>query len=391
VFTEPPKEAPRQPSGGPLFVVGVPRSGTSLLHILLNQHPDIGLAYEADLPMLLPLFLRRRSKTRWLERWNLYNEGPQRHQINISKIPSELLDIKAATRAVYQEYSSHKSAAIWGDKSPNQYDALIRLADYFPDASFIIIWRDPADVCRSIIRARTQSIRFKQQHAENALLASPHFAHGGMVHRGLLAYPELGRQRDELLQRGIPVHELHYEVLVKQPAEEMQKISHFLRIPFYPRMASLQGADSSAVPWAEHNTMAKGETIVAPQKRVEVLSPKLQRKIARYKNLWREKKLDWATFAASREDTNTPSLPERVFDRLRFRLLRAWDSFVIFGYCLAPLRVLLAYRSWRGHPYLNLTWQEYVRSCLETHGSKEEAVTPPLEHDEAVMSVDSRK
>jgi len=30
----------------PVFVVGVFRSGTSLLYSLLNQHPEIGLMYE---------------------------------------------------------------------------------------------------------------------------------------------------------------------------------------------------------------------------------------------------------------------------------------------------------------------------------------------------------
>ncbi|PYX45967.1 MAG: hypothetical protein DMG79_17915 [Acidobacteria bacterium] len=30
-------------SAGPLFVVGMWRSGTSLLYALLNQHPEIGL------------------------------------------------------------------------------------------------------------------------------------------------------------------------------------------------------------------------------------------------------------------------------------------------------------------------------------------------------------
>ncbi len=30
------------PFAGPLFLVGMPRSGTKLLRDLLNQHPDIG-------------------------------------------------------------------------------------------------------------------------------------------------------------------------------------------------------------------------------------------------------------------------------------------------------------------------------------------------------------
>ena len=34
---------------GPLFVVGMWRSGTSLFYALFNQHPQIGLMYESDM------------------------------------------------------------------------------------------------------------------------------------------------------------------------------------------------------------------------------------------------------------------------------------------------------------------------------------------------------
>ena len=44
-------------SDGPVFVVGMWRSGTSLLYALLNQHPQIGLMYESDMLTLSPLFL----------------------------------------------------------------------------------------------------------------------------------------------------------------------------------------------------------------------------------------------------------------------------------------------------------------------------------------------
>jgi hypothetical protein len=42
---------------GPVFVVGLWRSGTSLLYRLINQHPEISLMYEGDLAVLRPLFM----------------------------------------------------------------------------------------------------------------------------------------------------------------------------------------------------------------------------------------------------------------------------------------------------------------------------------------------
>lgn len=337
-----------RPSGGPLFVMGVPRSGTSLLHVLLNQHPQIGLMFEADLPLLWPLFLTRRSKSQWLERWNFWNRGAERHHIDLNKIPEDATDVRTATEAVYREYVQHKSALIWGDKTPDQYDSLVRLAKYFPNARFIIIWRDPADVCRSMIRARKGSMRFKQR---------------GLTHRALLGCQELGLQRDQLRKSGVSIHELQYENMIHNPAEEMQKVCSFLGIPFHPSMATLQNADRSAVHPAEHNALVNGEKIVVAKKYAEVVPSKLSRKIDRYKNLWRARHFDWATFPSSLENNQAvPSLLERFIDRLRYSLLRTWDLGVVVAYCFIPIRLLTTYRAWKGHPYVNSTWQEYVRA-----------------------------
>ena len=325
-------------SDGPLFVVGVPRSGTSLLYALLNQHPQIALLYEGDLEALWPLFLTRRSKSQWLERWNFWNGSVERHRIDTSKMPPDVSDIRTATEVAYKQYAHQKPATIWGCKSPNQYDSLVRLADLFPNARFVMIRRDPADVCRSVIQASKDNARFKEK---------------GLTLRVLLGSYQLQIERDRLLQRGTQVHELQYQDLTRAPAEELMKICTFLGIPFHPSMTSLQNADRSAVMEGSHNTLVRGETIVASRKRSEVLPEKLRNKIERYKNLWGQKDVDGTTSHTSEESNLAkPSLLERAYDLLLYRILRTWDSFVVFVYCLAPMELLAAYRTWRGDPYL---------------------------------------
>jgi len=327
-----------QMSDGPLFVVGVPRSGTSLLYALLNQHPQIALLYEGDLPSLWPLFLTRRSKSQWLERWNFWNGSVERHQIDTSRIPPDVSDVRTATEIAYKQYAQQKNASIWGCKSPNQYDSLVPLADLFPNARFVMIRRDPADVCRSIIQASKDNPRFKQR---------------GLALRVLLGSYRLQIERDRLLQRGAQVHELQYQDLTRTPAEELTKICTFLGIPFHPSMTSLQNADRSAVMEGSHNTMVRGETIVASRKRSEVLPAKLRNKIERYKNLWRQQDVDGATSHASEgSHLPKPTLLERVYDQLLYRVLRSWDSFVVFVYCFAPIKLLAAYRTWKGDPHV---------------------------------------
>ena len=332
------EESIPQMSDGPLFVVGVPRSGTSLLYALLNQHPQIALLYEGDLPALRPLFLTRRSKSQWLERWNFWNGSVQRHQIDTSKIPPDVSDIRTATEIAYKQYAQQKNAPIWGCKSPNQYDSLVPLAELFTNAKFVMIHRDPADVCRSIIQAGKDNARFKQK---------------GLTLRVLLGSHRLQIERDRLLQRGAQVHELQYQDLTRTPAEELMKICTFLGIPFHAGMTSLQNADRSAVMEGSHNTLVRGETIVASRKRSEVLPAKLRNKIERYKNLWRRKEGDGATSHTSEESNPTkPTLLEQAYDRLLYRLLRGWDGFVVFVYCFAPIKLLTAYRTWKGDPHV---------------------------------------
>lgn len=328
---------------GPLFVVGIWRSGTSLLYALLNQHPQIALMYEDDLVFLRPLFWVPRSTSNWLTKWDSFNGAITRHKVDSSHLPENIHDLKTALETVQRQYCQQKKgAAIWGGKSPTYFDLLSKLAGTFPNARFIIIWRDLTGICQSIAKAGEERTFFSRK---------------GITLRALLGYRKLKRDCDWLLQKGFPVHQVHYEDLVSEPASVMKGVCGFLHIPFDPRMTMLEGADRSAIEEADHHSMVKSKEIREFRRNSESLSPALKAKIARYISLWRKQENgSWPLYPVSLEAAgDTPSITERVWDSVRYRILTLWYFIIPVVYSFVPLQAWETYRKLTNRSF---SWQK---------------------------------
>ncbi len=330
---------PYEAADGPLFVVGMFRSGTSLLYALLNQHPQIALMYEGDLPHVHSLFWFGRNTQRWMEKWSFWNGALLRHNFDTSQIPPDIRDLKTAFRAVHTEYARQKKGAgIWGCKSPTYYDEITRLSRTFPNPRFIVIWRDVRSICRSLVAAQGDNIFFSRK---------------GMLIRVLLGYQEMKRQCDQLLRRGGKVHQLYYEDLVRNPTVALEDICNFLEIPFDPRMTRLEDADRSAIQEGSHHKMVKSKKIVASAKRPDVLSEPLKRKIEGYIQMWRRQYQGTWPLQPERlpEGTTEPTAAERIRDRAVFRMVSQWSHVTPIVFSFVPLAVWKKYRkfieAWR--------------------------------------------
>lgn len=324
---------------GPLFVLSVWRSGSSLLYTLLNQHPQIGLLYEGDLPRLHRYLWRRFQNGSWRERWEFWNQAPSRHAIAIESMPANVGDAWEATRIVYQEVARRKQATIWGEKTPHWYDCPLPMAERFPDARFIFLWRDMNSVLRSVARAaRTE--RF--------------FRKPGFTQKVLIGNENLRRACDALMIQGRPVHEVNYEDLTEDPSECMQQICRFLQIPFDERMTTLDGADRSAIASGSHHTMVRSNSILGQRTRREVLAPALAAKVNRYLCRWKKRYGGkWPKYPLVLPvGTRPPSRLELWRDHIFYRALRGRDMLVALIYAVVPMDVARGLRlwiRWRGH------------------------------------------
>lgn len=317
---------------GPLFVVSMWRSGSSLLYALLNKHPQVALTFEADLWPLRSVFRKPASYCDWAARWEFWNSALSRHGITANDLPRGVADYPAAFTAVHKAYAARKGAVIWGDRSAIYYDSLPALARLFPQARFIVQWRDPVATANAIARAAQSGAPYFQQRA---------------VHlRGLIGYQVLKSGVDFLLSRGLPVCQVTYEELTSDTAKVMREVCRFLEIPYRDELADLRDADRSAIFQGAHHSLVRGDKIVGTPRTV-ILDPAARQKIDGYVKLWKHRyNNEWPpSLLTDADDVALPRFPQRVGNQVAYRALRAFDQFRQVCFAYAPLALLQSYRS----------------------------------------------
>jgi hypothetical protein len=318
----------------PIFVTGMRRCGATLLYLLLNQHPDIALLYESDLPVLWPMFRLPWERKRWVEKWEYWNASISRHDLDPARLASPVQSLAEAFEFAGGEYARQRGKKRWGCKSPTYFDRLEQLLAEFPHARFVIVWRDPEESCRSAMKAAASGS------------SATWFARPGTNLYILLAAKTLKKQVDALLAKGASVHQVHYRDLVTETTNVMRGICEFLQVPFDPAVANLGDADRSAVFKGVHHSLARGSSIVSSTDRHRALSSKLTRKIERYRALWEAQYGD--TWLLSRRfpegDSAIPGLWERTTDRLLYLACRLRDIAPEICFSILPLSAWQTYR-----------------------------------------------
>jgi Sulfotransferase family len=319
---------------GPLFIVASWRGGSSLLYALLNKHPQVGLTFEADLWLLRSVFRKPARYCDWAARWELRHGALSRHGINPNDLPRGVADYPTAFAAAHKAYAARKGAVIWGDKSPIYFDSLPVLARLFPQARFIVQWRDPAATANALARGAQSGGTCYQKR--------------GVYVRGLIGYQVLKRGVDYLLSIGQPVCQVTYEELTSDTAKVMREVCRFLEIPYGDELAELRGADRSAVYNEAYHSLVRGDEIVS-RPRTVILDQAVRQKINGYVKLWKRRYNEqWPpSVLTDADDVALPRLPQRVGDQLAYRAVCAFDQFQQICFAYAPLALIQSYRSRR--------------------------------------------
>lgn len=137
------------------IVIGSPRSGTTLLRLMLDAHPDLAIPPETGFLALSAPFATRDA---FFDAVTTYpSEAPawQDFQISREAFLAELCRIDPFTvsegyRAFYRLYASRFHKVRWGDKTPTYCMHMDAIEAVLPEAHFIHVIRDGRDVALSL-------------------------------------------------------------------------------------------------------------------------------------------------------------------------------------------------------------------------------------------------
>jgi len=222
----------------PVFIIGSPRSGTTLLRLMLTNHrnivipPECGFAlwfYEKYLSLefsenVVDVFVQDVSTARKIETWNL-DYAKLREYIITSGVSS----YSQAVSAVYQFYglSLGKIFHRWGDKNNFYLRHIDVLYAMYPSAQFIHIVRDGRDIACSYKALRKSKMvsKYAPDLPVDVMEIAREWTEN--IQQIRVSFEKLPRAQ---------VFEIRYEDLVSQPAQELQKICDFLGEPYDPAM-----------------------------------------------------------------------------------------------------------------------------------------------------------
>lgn len=199
------------------FVVGVGRSGTTLLRLMLNAHSDLCIPGETH--FLPDLFAQDDASTTpaavrdtivGSARWENFHLDEAELEARLEALTP--FSISQAVREFYKLCAARSNKSRWGDKTPPYRGAMAKIQRHLPEASFIHLIRDGRDVCLSY----------------RGLWFGPGDDVKDQAHfwvRQVLNAREQAKQVSRYM-------EVKYEDLVQQPESTLKRISDFLDLEY---------------------------------------------------------------------------------------------------------------------------------------------------------------
>jgi hypothetical protein len=203
------------------FIVGVGRSGTTLLRLMLDAHPQLAIPTETH--FLLGLIPPASDSITRDEFFHVLTEAATwpNLALDAATFNTALRDVRPfsvadGVRAFFRLYAQQFGKVRWGDKTPPYRGNMIGLQALLPEAHFIHIIRDGRDVAlsyRGLWFGPGDDIEAQARFWVGEVLAA--------------------RRQAAALRHYL---EIRYETLVAEPEATLQSICSYLKLPYEPQM-----------------------------------------------------------------------------------------------------------------------------------------------------------
>lgn len=217
----------------PVFVIGYKRSGTTMMRLMLNKHPDLFIPRESesleeipkqygsvvhqpeDIKNILATLPRKAFKP-------LIDED-YLHQLLQANLPGGN-DILLA--CLYQScmFENERGKIRWGDKRPQHWQFVYTLRQWYPNSQFIHIVRDPRDVSASIEDYQQKGVNLSQKNFFWRYIPN-HLLYAWQQN---FAFKTMKKQAEILGDKRYL--RVKYEDLVNNPGLNLQNICKFLEL-----------------------------------------------------------------------------------------------------------------------------------------------------------------
>jgi tetratricopeptide (TPR) repeat protein len=194
-------------SDAPIFVVGMPRSGTTLVETIIGNHSKCTFLGES---LTLNYSLKKVQGKSLFEGLNgITSYVDDLEQLDITKIANEYLRLNK---------SRLKGVSHFVDKMPHNFLHIGIIVKAFPNAKIIHCRRNPIDTCLSIFE---QNFHTFHNYGSSLDTLIPYYK----------KYIELMSYWRDTLPNG-SFYDIEYEELTKNPDDEVNSLLKFCHLPF---------------------------------------------------------------------------------------------------------------------------------------------------------------
>jgi Sulfotransferase family len=224
--------------GPPVLVLGVRRSGTTLLRVMLDRSPALAIPDES---YFVPQLARRHRgpvdpaafvddlhRLPTLVEWGLSPDV-------VARRLRDGMSTGAAVAAVFEAYAAERGKSRWGDKTPLYMQHLPLLERLFPAARFVHLIRDGRDAAVSFLSVAGGIMTEGWGHPREAAGFACQWA--TEVHAARALGARVGPER---------YLEVRYEALVADPDARLRRVCTFAGIEYEEGMLGYVGQTDSA-------------------------------------------------------------------------------------------------------------------------------------------------